>query len=41
MSLTVHPQMASSSDLDNDIDEILHDFESKNQRPVLHSVQFY
>lgn len=35
------PQMASSSDLDNDIDELLHDFEAKTQRPVLHSVQFY
>lgn len=33
--------MASSSDLDNDIDELLHDFEAKTQRPVLHSVLFY
>lgn len=34
-------EMASSADLDNDIDELLHEFETKNQRPVLHSVLFY
>lgn len=33
--------MANSDDLDNDIDELLHDFEAKNQRPVLHCVLFY
>lgn len=33
--------MAKSSDLDNEIDELLHEFESKNQRPILHSVHFY
>lgn len=34
-------QMAQSDDLDNDIDELLHDFESKCQRSVLHCVLFY
>lgn len=33
--------MAQSEDLDNEIDELLHDFESKHQRPILHSVHFY
>lgn len=41
ISCCLSKQMASSSDLDNDIDELLHEFESKNQRPVLHSVHFY
>nr|CAG4645138.1 EOG090X0E4R [Leptodora kindtii] len=34
-------QLASSEDLDNDIDEILQEFEPKCQRPVLHCVLFY
>lgn len=34
-------QMAQSEDLDNEIDELLHEFESKHQRPILHSVHFY
>ena len=34
-------QLASSDDLDNDIDELLQDFESKCSRPVLHCVLFY
>lgn len=33
--------MASSDDLDNDIDELLHDFEANAQRPLLHCVLFY
>lgn len=33
--------MAASEDLDNDIDEILHDFESKSSRGIFHSVMFY
>lgn len=33
--------MAQSEDLDNEIDELLHEFESKHQRPILHSVHFY
>ncbi|XP_055947827.1 RNA polymerase II subunit A C-terminal domain phosphatase SSU72-like [Argiope bruennichi] len=33
--------MAESEDLDNDIDELLQEFESKAQRPILHTVQFY
>lgn len=33
--------MANADDLDNDIDELLHDFEAKTQRPVLHCVLFY
>jgi len=35
-------QMLSQSlDLDNEIDELLQDFESKCNRPILHSVLFY
>ena len=34
-------QLTSSEDLDNDIDELLHDFETKCQRPLLHCVLFY
>ena len=30
-----------SGDLDNEMDEILQDFESKCKRPLLHSVHFY
>ena len=30
-----------SSDLDNEIDELLQDFESKCNRQILHSVLFY
>nr|CAG4650506.1 EOG090X0E4R [Sida crystallina] len=33
--------LANSDDLDNDIDELLQDFESKCQRAVLHCVLFY
>lgn len=33
--------MVKSEDLDNEIDELLHDFEAQNQRPVLHCVLFY
>lgn len=34
-------RMSESEDLDNDIDELLQEFESKAQRPILHTVQFY
>lgn len=34
-------QMASSDDLDNDIDELLNDFEANCQRSLLHCVLFY
>jgi len=33
--------MADSEDLDNDIDELLQEFESTKNRPILHTVQFY
>ncbi|XP_035233448.1 RNA polymerase II subunit A C-terminal domain phosphatase SSU72-like [Stegodyphus dumicola] len=33
--------MSESEDLDNDIDELLQEFETKAQRPILHTVQFY
>jgi len=33
--------LSSSDDLDNDIDELLQDFEAKCQRSVLHCVLFY
>ncbi|GJQ70477.1 Ssu72 [Trypoxylus dichotomus] len=32
--------MAQSEDLDNDIEEVLHNFEEKCQRPILHSIVF-
>ena len=32
---------SESEDLDNEIDEILQDFEIKCKRPILHSVLFY
>lgn len=34
-------QMTQSKDLDNDIDELLHEFEVRSQRPVFHCVLFY
>lgn len=34
-------QLSGTEDLDNDIDELLHEFETKCQRNVLHCVQFY
>ena len=34
-------QMAQSDDLDNDIDELLQEFESRCQRTILHTVVFY
>lgn len=34
-------RMSESEDLDNDIDELLQEFETKAQRPILHTVQFY
>lgn len=33
--------MAESDDLDNDIDELLQEFEFKAQRPILHSFLFH
>ncbi|XP_034255967.1 RNA polymerase II subunit A C-terminal domain phosphatase SSU72 isoform X2 [Thrips palmi] len=33
--------LTSSEDLDNDIDELLNDFETKCQRPIIHCVLFY
>ncbi|KAF5287741.1 hypothetical protein FQA39_LY15761 [Lamprigera yunnana] len=32
--------MSKSEDLDNDIDEVLHSFEEKCERPILHSIVF-
>jgi len=32
--------MAKAEDLDNDIEEVLHNFEEKCQRPILHSIVF-
>jgi len=33
--------MTQSDDLDNDIDEMLQDFEANHNRSILHTVQFY
>ncbi|XP_060516633.1 RNA polymerase II subunit A C-terminal domain phosphatase SSU72 [Cylas formicarius] len=33
-------QVSKTEDLDNDIEEVLHNFEEKCQRPVLHSIVF-
>jgi RNA polymerase II subunit A C-terminal domain phosphatase SSU72 len=32
--------LAKAEDLDNDIEEVLHNFEEKCQRPILHSIVF-
>ncbi|XP_013785855.1 RNA polymerase II subunit A C-terminal domain phosphatase SSU72-like [Limulus polyphemus] len=37
----ISQMMADSEDLDNDIDELLQMFETKAQKPVLHTIQFY
>jgi hypothetical protein len=34
-------QLQASEDLDDEIDEIVQDFEAKCDRPVLHTVCFY
>ena len=34
-------QLYSSDDLDNEVDEILQDFEHKVNRPILHTAIFY
>ncbi|VVC86345.1 RNA polymerase II subunit A C-terminal domain phosphatase SSU72-like [Leptidea sinapis] len=34
-------KMTQSEDLDNDIDELLHNFEAKCHRPILNSIMFY
>lgn len=33
-------QIVTAEDLDNDIEEVLHSFEEKCQRPILHSIVF-
>ena len=33
--------LMESSDIDNDIDEMLQDFEAKCNRPIFHTVVFY
>ncbi|UYV81916.1 SSU72 [Cordylochernes scorpioides] len=33
--------LSTCEDLDNEIDDILQEFETKSQRPILHTVQFY
>lgn len=40
-SLLCIPQLYASDDLDNEVDEILQEFEHKVSRTVLHTVQFY
>ena len=34
-------QFQNAEDLDNEIDELLQDYESKIKRPILHSISFY
>ena len=41
MMLRLAKILASSLDLDNDIDELLQEFEVRNDRPILHTVVFY
>lgn len=33
-------KMSQSTDLDNDIDELLQEFESRTERPLLHTIAF-
>jgi len=39
--LDLASKLEASNDLDDEIDEIVHDFEGKCDRSVLHSVVFY
>jgi len=39
--LKLAKQLESCEDLDDEIDEIVHEFEGKCDRPVLHTVTFY
>jgi RNA polymerase II subunit A C-terminal domain phosphatase SSU72 len=41
IELYIFFQLANSDDLDNDIDELLHEFESKFDKSILHTVLFY
>ena len=41
MMLQLAQILASSNDLDNDIDELLQDFENSSNRQILHTVVFY
>ena len=34
-------QLSETDDLDNDVDELLQEFEAKCQRPILHTVAFH
>lgn len=34
-------QLAKSNDIDNDIDEMIQEFEERRNRVILHSVLFY
>ena len=34
-------QLQDADDLDNDIDELLQEFEDKTKRRIMHTVQFY
>lgn len=39
--LELYLQLYASDDLDNEVDEILQDFEHKINRPILHTALFY
>ena len=41
LTLNITFQMTKSTDLDNEIDELLQDFETRRGRSVLHTVLFY
>jgi hypothetical protein len=34
-------QLEKTEDMENEIDEILQEYESKIKRPILHSISFY
>ena len=40
-SLSFPVQMKNADDLEDDMEAIIHDFEAKNNRTLLHSVHFY
>ena len=41
ISLSLPIQMKNADDLEDDMEAIIHDFEAKNNRTLLHSVHFY
>jgi hypothetical protein len=39
--MPLYAKLEKAEDMENEIDEILQDYESKINRPILHSIAFY